>query len=74
METFLKDIVSSQPKRLQFAQEAKSLDISNLMDLFEARRYTLIACLIDHTQKKTKDNLAEVFCQNNGHYSQKGSH
>ena len=61
MEPFLKDV--SKPKRLQLAEEAKSLDISNLMDLSEARRYTLIACLIDYTQKKTKDNLAEVFCK-----------
>ncbi|HQS85027.1 MAG TPA: DUF4158 domain-containing protein [Alphaproteobacteria bacterium] len=53
----------SIPKRLQFSQEAKSLDISNLMDISEEKRYTLVACLIDYTQKKTKDNLAEVFCK-----------
>lgn len=33
------------------------------MDLSEARRYTLITCLIDYTQKKIKDNLAQVFCK-----------
>ena len=61
MVPFIKEI--SIPKRLQFSQEAKSLDISNLMDISEEKRYTLIACLIDYTQKKTKDNLAEVFCK-----------
>lgn len=53
----------SKQKYLQFVQEAKSLDISNLMDISESRRYTLIACLIDYTKKETKDNLAEVFCK-----------
>jgi hypothetical protein len=53
----------SKQKYLQFVQEAKSLDLSNLMDISEARRYTLMACLIDYTQKKTKDNIAEVFCK-----------
>jgi len=61
MELFIKDI--TQPKRLQFAQEAKSHDISNLMDLTEEKRHTLIACLMDHHLKKTKDNLAEVVCK-----------
>lgn len=61
MHPYLQDI--SKRKYIQFAQEAKSLNISNLMDISEARRYTLIACLIDYSQKKTKDNLAEVICK-----------
>ena len=61
MDPFLKDL--SKPKCLQLAEEARSLDISNLMDLSESRRHTLIACLIDNTQKKIKDNMAEVFCK-----------
>lgn len=61
MEPFIKNM--TKPKRLQFAQEAKSHDISSLMDLTEEKRYTLIACLVDHHLKKTKDNLAEVICK-----------
>jgi TnpA family transposase len=61
MEPFIKSI--TKPKRLQFAQEAKSHDISSLLDLTEEKRYTLIVCLIDHHLKKTKDTLAEVICK-----------
>lgn len=64
MEPFLKDI--SKQKRFQFSQEAKSLDISNLMDLSDSRRYTLVACLLDHAQKKTRDNLAVILCKTMG--------
>lgn len=61
MSSCLMDI--SKQKYLQFVQEAKSLDVSNLMDISVSRRYTLMACLIDYAQKETKDNLAEVFCK-----------
>ena len=53
----------TKQKYLQFVREAKALDVSNLMDISEARRYTLVACLVDYAQRSAKDNLAEVLCK-----------
>jgi hypothetical protein len=55
MESYLKDI--SQIKLKHFAGEAQSLDASDMRDITEAKRYTLIACLINEMQKRAKDHL-----------------
>ena len=59
MADYLKDI--SQIKLKHFAGEAKSLDASDMRDILEAKRYTLIACLINDMQKQAKDHLAIMF-------------
>lgn len=51
----------SQIKLKHFAGEAKSLDASDMRDILEAKRYTLIACLIDNMQRQTKDYLVIMF-------------
>ncbi len=59
MADYLKDI--SQIKLKHFSGEAKSLDASDIRDILEAKRYTLIACLINDMQKQVKDHLAIMF-------------
>lgn len=59
LSKYLKDI--SQIKLKQFSGEAKSFDASNLRELTESKRYTLITCLIDDRQQHTKDDLANMF-------------
>ena len=44
MEPYLKDITKVKLK--QFAEEAKSLDVDNLKDITDQKKYTLIACLL----------------------------
>ena len=61
MEIYLQDL--SKSKLDQFATEAASLDISNVKDLTEEKKYTLIACLIYKAQQTTKDNLGMLFCK-----------
>ncbi len=50
-------------KLKQFAEQAKSLDASNLSDFNQSKRYTLILCLISQAQTHTKDALAITFCR-----------
>ena len=59
MADYLKDI--SQIKLKHFAGEAKSLDASDMRDILEAKRYTLIACLVDNMQRLTIDHLVIMF-------------
>lgn len=50
-------------KSKQFAEQARSMDASNLKDCSEAKRYTLIMCLIARAQTEAKDSLAITFCR-----------
>ena len=50
-------------KLKQFAGEAKSLDVNNLKDLSEAKKYTLIACLLYQAQQIVKDSLCTFVCK-----------
>jgi hypothetical protein len=50
-------------KLKQFAGEAKSLDVNNLKDLSEAKKYTLIACLLYQAQQTVKDSLGNFVCK-----------
>lgn len=61
IERYLKDIAKVKLK--QFAEEAKSLDIDNLKDLSEKKKYTLIACLIYQAQQMAKDTLGIFVCK-----------
>ena len=47
----------------QFAQEAKSLDVNNLNDLSDAKKYTLMACLLYQCQQTVKDSLGTFICK-----------
>ncbi len=47
----------------QFAEEAKTMTADDMMDIGEAKRYTLIASLIFKAQSTTKDVLAKMFCR-----------
>jgi hypothetical protein len=47
----------------QFAQQARSLDASNLPDFLKPKRYTLILCLIFNAQRDAKDALAMTYCR-----------
>jgi len=51
----------SQIKLKHFSGEAKSLDASDIRNITEAKRYTLIVCLINEMQKQAKDNLILMF-------------
>lgn len=59
LSEYLKNI--SQIKLKQFSGETKSLDASNLREMTESKRYTLITCLIDDRQQHTKDDLVNMF-------------
>lgn len=61
----VKKIVGSIPltKLQQFAGQAKSLDASDVKKCSSAKRYALIACLIYHAQRSTKDSLTITFCK-----------
>lgn len=59
MTDYLKEI--SQIKLKHFSGEAKSLDASDIRNILEPKRYTLIACLIDDMQKQAKDHLVIMF-------------
>ena len=48
-------------KLKQFAEQARSLDASDLKDFSVSKRYTLILCLIFHSQMRAKDALAITF-------------
>ena len=61
MEPYLKAITKVKLK--QFAEEAKSLDIDNLKDLSDQKKYTLIACLIHQAQQTAKDALGVFACK-----------
>ena len=47
----------------QFAEEAKTMTADDMMDISEAKRYTLIASLIFKAQSGAKDALAKMFCR-----------
>ena len=47
----------------QFAEEAKTMTADDMMDIGEAKRYTLIASLIFKSQSTAKDILAKMFCR-----------
>jgi hypothetical protein len=51
----------SQIKLKHFAGEAKSLDASDMRAILDAKRYTLIACLVDEMQKCAIDHLVMMF-------------
>ena len=57
----LKHIIPIKLK--QFAEQAKSLDASDLKDFAKSKRYTLILCLILHAKMRSKDALAITFCR-----------
>ena len=59
MADYLKDI--SQIKLKHFAGEAKSLDASDMRNILEAKRYTLIVCLVNDMQRQAKDHLSIMF-------------
>ncbi len=59
MEPLLKDIPPAIVKH--FAAEARALDSSELQDYTPAKRLTLVACLIQHAQMSTQDDLIEMF-------------
>src|SRR6266571_5107391 len=59
MDALLKDIPPAIVKH--FAAEARALDASELQDYTPAKRLTLVACLIQHAQMSTQDNLIEMF-------------
>jgi TnpA family transposase len=61
MELYLKDITKVKLK--QFGEEAKSLDVDNLKDLSDYKKYTLIACLLHQAQQTTKDALGVFVCK-----------
>ncbi|MBY0282001.1 MAG: hypothetical protein K2W94_07595 [Alphaproteobacteria bacterium] len=61
MEPYLKDI--SKVKVKQFAEEAKSLDVDNLKDITDQKKYTLIACLLYQAQQTAKDTLGIFVCK-----------
>lgn len=61
MDFCLKDVTKVKIK--QFAEEAKSLDISNLHDLSDPKKYTLVACLIQQAQQIAKDALGTFLCK-----------
>ncbi len=61
METYLKDITKVKLK--QFAEEAKSLDVDNLKDLSDQKKYTLITCLVQQAQQVVKDALGVFVCK-----------
>lgn len=61
MDSCLKDITKVKIK--QFAEEAKSLDINNLNDLSDVKKYTLVACLIHQAQQAAKDDLGTFLCK-----------
>lgn len=50
-------------KLTQLAQQARSLDASNVKDFSESKRYTLILCLISQAQTQAKDALALTCCR-----------
>jgi len=50
-------------KLQQFAQQANSLDASDLKDFKKAKRYTLMLSIILHAQTRAKDALAITFCK-----------
>ncbi len=50
-------------KRKQFAEQARSLDASNLRDFAPSKRYALILCLISDAQSRAKDALGTTFCR-----------
>ena len=56
---YLKDI--SKVKLSQFAQEAKSIDASDIHQMIPERRYSLILCLLFQSQRKAKDSLITMF-------------
>lgn len=59
MEPFVQDIPSALIRH--FAAEARALDASELNDYTQAKRWTLLACLIKETQMSTRDDLIEMF-------------
>ncbi len=61
IETYL--IAIPKVKLKQFAEEAKSLDVNNLNDLSEPKKYTLITCLLYQAQQTTKDSLGTFICK-----------
>lgn len=61
MSGCLEDIAPVKLK--QFAQQANSLDASDLKDFKKPKRYTLILCLVLCAQTRAKDALAISFCK-----------
>jgi TnpA family transposase len=47
----------------QFAEEAKTMTADDMVDINEAKRYTLMASLIFKAQSSAKDVLAKMFCR-----------
>jgi TnpA family transposase len=61
LKNHLKDI--SVVKLLQFAEQSKSLDASDLKNFTAEKRYTLLLSLLVQAQRKSKDALAITFCK-----------
>jgi TnpA family transposase len=53
----------SKNKLEQFAEEAKTMNISEINDLSEAKKYTFLASLIYKLQKDGRDALATMLCR-----------
>lgn len=50
-------------KLTQFSEYAISLDASDIREMSDAKKYTLIAILIHHAQNETKEALTTTFCK-----------
>lgn len=61
MEKYLANI--SKVKLQQFAEQARSLDASDLKKYSSSKRYSLIICLLYQSQCHAKDALALTFCK-----------
>jgi TnpA family transposase len=64
MEPFLTAIPPAIVKH--FAAEARALDASELRDYAPAKRFTLVVCLIQQAQMRTRDDLIEMFLKRMG--------
>lgn len=62
----------SKIKLLQFAEQSKSLDASDLKNFTASKRYTLLLSLIVQAQKRAKEALAITFCKTIAKMHKKG--
>ncbi len=53
----------SKLKLQQFAEQARSLDASDLKNFTPAKRYALMICLLHQSQSRAKNALAVTFCR-----------
>ncbi len=53
----------TKKKLQQFAEQTKSLDVSDIKDFSPQKRYALMTCLLDQAQCQAKDALAITCCK-----------